>query len=56
MKAANSGGHRFALILGPDEFERGVVQLKDLDAKAQREVALADVVGAVRDLVPAGAR
>lgn len=37
MKAANAGGHRFALILGPEELERGTVQLKDLEAREQQE-------------------
>ena len=39
MKAAARGGHRLAVVLGPDELERGVVQLKDLDAAEQHEVA-----------------
>ncbi len=41
MKAAGGGGHRFALLLGEDELERGVVQVKDLAAKEQQEVARA---------------
>jgi len=44
MKTASKGGHRYAVILGPDELERGVVQLKDLRAAEQSEVARADLV------------
>lgn len=44
MKAAARGGHRLALILGPDELERGTVQLKDLARAEQREVERAALV------------
>ncbi|MCZ6598361.1 MAG: histidine--tRNA ligase [Planctomycetota bacterium] len=51
MKAAGRGGHRLALILGPDELERSVVQLKDLAAGEQREVPRARVgAEALREL------
>ena len=39
MQRANKVNARAALILGDDELARGVVQLKDLDSGAQREVA-----------------
>ncbi|HED66989.1 MAG TPA: histidine--tRNA ligase [Planctomycetes bacterium] len=39
MKTANAGGFRFALVLGESELERGVVQLKDLPAREQHEIA-----------------
>jgi histidyl-tRNA synthetase len=45
MKQAARGGHAFAAILGPTELERGVVQLKDLAAAEQREVARDAVAG-----------
>ena len=38
MKLAGKGGFRFAVILGTDELDKGVVQLKDLAASEQREV------------------
>ncbi len=44
MKLAGKGGHRFALVVGPEELERGSVQLKDLDAQAQQEIARDEVV------------
>jgi len=53
MKTANAGGHRHALLLGPDELERGVVQVKDLGSGEQREVARADVASV---LAPAAGR
>ena len=43
MKVAGKGGHRFAIILGPEELERRSVQLKDLESGEQREVPRADV-------------
>jgi histidyl-tRNA synthetase len=38
MKLAGKGGHRWALILGPDELVRGSVQLKELATGAQEEL------------------
>jgi len=46
MKAAGKGGHRLAIVLGPDEVERGVAQLKDLARGEQREVPRAELVAA----------
>ena len=43
MKVAGRGKHRAAVILGPDELERGVCQLKDLGRSEQREVSRADL-------------
>jgi len=43
LKAAGKGGYRLAVILGGDELERGVVQLKDLGAGEQREVARGEI-------------
>ena len=44
MKAAGRGGHRFALILGPEELERGVVQIRDLERQQQDEVPRAELL------------
>ena len=41
LKAANKGGHRYCLLIGGEEAERGNVALKDLDAGAQDELTLA---------------
>ncbi len=40
MRRAGRLGARAAVIIGEDELARGVVQLRDLDASSQREVAL----------------
>ena len=53
MKTAGAGGHRFALVLGPDEMERGTVQVKDLAAGSQNEVARADVAATIERLLGA---
>jgi histidyl-tRNA synthetase len=55
MRAAARGGHRVALVLGPDELERGTVQVKDLESGAQREVARAELVSEVRSALERGA-
>ena len=49
MERANKANARFALILGEDEFARGAVTVKDLDAGSQEEVALAHVVDRLRE-------
>lgn len=43
FKKAEKRGARFALIVGQDELDKGVAQLKDLSAKAQKEIKLADL-------------
>ena len=43
MERANKAGARAAVLIGPDELARGVVQLKDLATGEQAEVALADL-------------
>jgi histidyl-tRNA synthetase len=53
MKAAGKGGHRLAIVLGPDEVERGVVQVKDLASGEQREVPRGELVRAARALLAA---
>jgi len=51
FKAANAGGHPACVVLGPDELERGVAQLKDMRAAAQREVARGELVASARALL-----
>ncbi len=41
---ASDLGVRFALIMGDEELKKGVVQVKDLEARTSREIPLADVV------------
>lgn len=43
LKYADRRGHRLAIIVGPDEWQTGRCQLKDLDAKTSDEVALDDL-------------
>lgn len=43
FRYANRRGIPFAIVLGPDEIERGVVAVKDLESGNQVEVARADV-------------
>jgi histidyl-tRNA synthetase len=49
LKYAERVGKRFAVIVGPDEAEKGVAQLKDLKQRAQEEVALDGLADAIRD-------
>jgi histidyl-tRNA synthetase len=44
MKLAGKGGHPFAVLLGPEELARAVVQVKDLREGAQRELPRAEAV------------
>lgn len=48
LAKADALGARYALILGNDELEAGVVAVKDLATGDQREVAFADVAEALR--------
>ncbi len=48
LRRAEKLGARVALVLGPSERERGVVQLKDLRERHQEDVARAELVQAVR--------
>jgi histidyl-tRNA synthetase len=48
MKAAASGGHALAAIVGPDEIAAGAVQLKDLRSREQTEVARDELAPAAR--------
>jgi histidyl-tRNA synthetase len=47
LTRAGKIGARFAVIIGENELARGVVQLRDLAQSSQREVALAELAGAI---------
>jgi histidyl-tRNA synthetase len=49
FKAAAESGARLALIYGGDELAKGVVKIRDLAARTEREVPAAAVVAGVRD-------
>jgi histidyl-tRNA synthetase len=58
LKTAAAGGHPLVAILGTEELERGTVQLKDMRAREQVEVARGELTrAALRALgrEPAGA-
>lgn len=47
MKLADKYGAKFVLIIGEDEVQKGVVMLRDMLAKEQREVAVDQVAEAI---------
>jgi histidyl-tRNA synthetase len=47
LRRADSLGARLCIVLGEAELERGVVQLKDLEAHEQREVPLSEAPGTI---------
>jgi histidyl-tRNA synthetase len=49
LKAAIDSGAKLALIYGGDEIAKGVVKIRDLSEKSEREVPRDGVVEAVRD-------
>jgi len=49
FKAASEAGARLTVIFGGDELARGVVKIRDMADRSEREVPLAEVVLAVRD-------
>lgn len=55
FKAATESGARLALIYGGDEIAKGVVKLRDLTQRAEREVPRTDVLAAVRDALSGAA-
>jgi histidyl-tRNA synthetase len=55
LKYASQKAARVALIVGPDERDAGLVQVKDLAAGAQRKVARADVAAEVATILAAPA-
>jgi len=48
MKEAARSGARVAVIIGPDEWNRGAVTLRDLEAGRQEEIPVENLVEAVR--------
>jgi histidyl-tRNA synthetase len=55
FKLAADSGAKLALIYGGDELARGVVKLRDLTERSEREVPQAQVVAAVREFFAGGA-
>ncbi len=51
FKAASESGAKLALIYGGDELAKGVVKLRDLADRAEREIPRDQVVTLVRDLL-----
>lgn len=51
FKAAADSGARLALIFGGDELARGVVKIRNMSDRSERETPLADVAAAVRGLL-----
>jgi histidyl-tRNA synthetase len=51
LKAANQARARFAVIVGPDEWSSGQVNLKDLRTGQQRQLSLEDLAAAIRESV-----
>ncbi len=51
LKLAGARGARLAVVIGPDDRERGEVQLKDLDAKTQLAVPLDAVIERCREIL-----
>lgn len=54
FKAAADSGARLALIYGGDELAKGVVKIRDLTDRSEREVPKAGVLAAVRDALGGG--
>jgi histidyl-tRNA synthetase len=54
FKLAADSGAKLALIYGGDELARGVVKLRDLNERSEREVPQAEVVAAVREFFSGG--
>ncbi len=54
LKAASDSGARLALIYGGDELAKGVVKLRDLGERSEREVPRGEVAGAVKDFFSGG--
>jgi histidyl-tRNA synthetase len=51
FKVAAESGAKLALVYGGDELAKGVVKLRDLADRAEREIPRADVVKLVRELL-----
>lgn len=48
MERVVKSGASHAVVLGDEELARGVVQLRDLGAREQQEVAISDLVQALK--------
>jgi histidyl-tRNA synthetase len=44
LKYAARLGTRYTVVIGDDEIDRGVVQLKDMDAHEQNEISIENIV------------
>lgn len=53
LKYADRRGHRVALLMGEEEFQKGVCQLKDLKSGTQQEVPLDPECTALLTILPA---
>jgi histidyl-tRNA synthetase len=51
FKAASESGAKLALIYGGDELAKGVVKIRNLTDRSEREVPRAEVLAAARDLL-----
>ncbi len=49
LKYASRLGTRYTVVIGDDEIDRGVVQLKDMDAHEQSEVSIDEIVKELKD-------
>ena len=56
LQEAATSGARFAVILAPAEMGRGVVKVKDLATREEREVPAAEVVDGIHQSLGAGLR
>jgi len=54
FKAAAESGAKLALVYGGDELAKGVVKLRDLTERTERDVPRADLVSTVRDFFSGG--
>jgi histidyl-tRNA synthetase len=48
MRSANKSGAKFALLIGPEEIQRGVVKLKDMKDGTEQTVPFEQVAGKLR--------
>jgi histidyl-tRNA synthetase len=48
LQEASASGARFAVILAPAEWQRGVVKLKNLATREEKELPLSEIIAAVR--------
>ncbi|MHB8840248.1 MAG: histidine--tRNA ligase [Candidatus Aquicultor sp.] len=51
LKYANKKGFRYAIFLGPQELESGIVQVKDMKTSEQYDIKLNELVDRLSDLV-----